>query len=168
MTKCCAPFCESNKPGTTYVLSHGFPKKDPELRKKWLKAVGWTHWEPSQTASLCTKHFDKSQYVPEHLNLNVKGKPKTRPSLMDTAVPTIFTYRKPAPGYKELEKKDRHKHATKIRKETRPKNIIAKKDVEKIKTDTESEVEDTDMENIVTDEESDVLNIKHEPPEVSL
>ena len=172
MTKCCAPFCESNKPGTTYVLSHGFPKKDPELRKKWLKAVGWTHWEPSQTASLCTKHFEKSQYVPEHLNLNVKGKPKTRPSLLNTAVPTIFTYRKPAPGYKELEKKDRHKHATKIRKETKPtfskpKNIPANKDVENIVTDTESEVEDTDVENIVTDKESDVLYIKHEPPEVS-
>ena len=90
MPSCSAPNCNSNKPGTPHVLAHGFPK-DPALRQKWVDAMGWLKWQPSATASLCTNHFEKSQYVPEHLNVNVKGKPKARPTLLDTAVPTIFT-----------------------------------------------------------------------------
>ncbi|KYN50225.1 hypothetical protein ALC62_04153 [Cyphomyrmex costatus] len=48
--RCSVPKCtNSNKDGYCCVTF----AQDPELRRKWIDAVGIADWEPSKTAVLC-------------------------------------------------------------------------------------------------------------------
>ncbi|XP_047031711.1 zinc finger protein 675-like isoform X4 [Helicoverpa zea] len=81
VTYCCVQDCGNNsnktrKDSTSVISFHSLPS-NPELRAKWLKAVGRPNWTVPSYARVCSVHFDQDQ-------INYDGH---RVRLKDDAVP---------------------------------------------------------------------------------
>lgn len=96
--KCCVPKCNSNyasvlKSQESYVSVFLFPKNEI-CRQKWINAVHRKNWTPSKNSAVCSKHFRENDIVryenvvsPEGNIISVR---KKFPTLIETAVPTVF------------------------------------------------------------------------------
>uniref|UniRef100_A0A4W4GZP0 THAP domain-containing protein 1 n=1 Tax=Electrophorus electricus TaxID=8005 RepID=A0A4W4GZP0_ELEEL len=79
---CCAYNCKNNTKDKSLAF-HSFPRKDTELRKKWLKNMRWKNWTPAPHSRICSSHFEKKCY-------SLIDGPRRR--LHSWAVPTIFSF----------------------------------------------------------------------------
>nr|XP_014271092.1 THAP domain-containing protein 2 isoform X3 [Halyomorpha halys] len=79
VTSCSA--CTSRHKKNCGVSFYSFPQ-DPELRKKWITAMGREDFVPSSSSRLCSKHFTTDQYqIRPNCNYEL---------LKPDAVPTVF------------------------------------------------------------------------------
>uniref|UniRef100_A0A2A4JZ36 THAP-type domain-containing protein n=1 Tax=Heliothis virescens TaxID=7102 RepID=A0A2A4JZ36_HELVI len=97
VTYCCVKDCGNNsnktrKNSNSVISFHALPS-NPELRAKWLRAVGRPNWTAPSYAKVCSVHFDLDQ-------INYDGH---RVRLKDDAVPLNLL---PEPGIK-FNKSDR-------------------------------------------------------------
>ncbi|TRZ00106.1 hypothetical protein DNTS_020302 [Danionella cerebrum] len=83
--RCCAYNCQ-NIVGTNNLSFHGFPLKDINLLKKWLKHLRWKGWKPNQSSKICSEHFEKKCFI--------EGSEGQKAKLQSWAVPTIFSFPK--------------------------------------------------------------------------
>ncbi|CAN7941737.1 unnamed protein product, partial [Ixodes hexagonus] len=70
------------------VSFHGFPRHDV-LYKKWIIAIKrdeGTHFRVTQYTKVCSNHFQGSDFIP--------GVASGKKILLDTAVPSVFSFRK--------------------------------------------------------------------------
>ncbi|KAJ8051187.1 THAP domain-containing protein 3 [Holothuria leucospilota] len=92
-------------------------KKEPELCKKWLHAIGTDKFNPTthvyhQDRVVCETHFTKECFE-EDMIATIMGTTRKRKKLKPGAVPTIFSFRdgpKSRPAtQKEIQTKQRKK-----------------------------------------------------------
>lgn len=62
-----------NSSSKGYTMSR-YPK-DPQLREKWLQALGRPQWTPYKEARVCDVHFSKSQWVKLNIRLRADAVP---------------------------------------------------------------------------------------------
>ncbi|XP_036148192.1 THAP domain-containing protein 2-like isoform X1 [Monomorium pharaonis] len=55
--RCCAPRCTNSNKNRYALTKLG---EDPQLRQKWIDAVGKPNWQPPKLAVLCEVHFHPS------------------------------------------------------------------------------------------------------------
>jgi len=83
MTSCCVPGClnrrtEKNK---FEISFHNIPKRPPDVRQKWLDAIGRPGWE-AYKATVCSAHFKDSDFGENYSTAQRRTIPKTSiPSL---------------------------------------------------------------------------------------
>ena len=65
--------------------------KDPELRKKWVKALKRKNFVPGSASRVCKKHFSDDCFVYKPSLMACTGL-KFRYKLLPNAVPTLFSY----------------------------------------------------------------------------
>ncbi len=68
------------------VSFHLFPK-NAEIKKKWIIAMRRDHFQPSNSAVVCSDHF-----TPESFVENFQGRQSHRRKLYPNAVPSIFAF----------------------------------------------------------------------------
>ncbi|XP_037293105.1 zinc finger protein 267 [Manduca sexta] len=73
---CCVKGCKNNtnikKKDPNYMVSfHAFPT-NPELRIKWLRAIGRPKWDPPSHTRICSVHFNYDQITHESSRNRIK------------------------------------------------------------------------------------------------
>ena len=91
MPNCAIVGCDyelSTKDGSSYS-SYKIPKEPEHLRAKWLQALNRENFEPSESTSICQKHFAEEAFIPEEEDLTKRGKKRAKRSLKPLSFPTL-------------------------------------------------------------------------------
>ncbi|CAI6343939.1 unnamed protein product [Macrosiphum euphorbiae] len=107
MVKCCVVFCTSGYKNNKENVSKFAAPRDPELRKKWAKAIPRQNFVLTDSTYVCEKHFNESDIIRYWQSgsdpTTIVKIPYKIPKLVKNAVPSIF----PGPKYlsKEIKKR---------------------------------------------------------------
>ena len=63
MVKCCVVFCTSGYKNNKENVSKFAAPRDPELRKKWAKAIPRQNFVLTDSTYVCEKHFNESDII---------------------------------------------------------------------------------------------------------
>ncbi|XP_049876033.1 zinc finger protein 135-like isoform X2 [Pectinophora gossypiella] len=74
---CCVKGCGNKndilkKDPNSTVSFHKFPT-NPELKKKWLQAIGRPNWKPPNHARICSAHFSADQLNYDNVRVRIQG-----------------------------------------------------------------------------------------------
>uniref|UniRef100_A0A3B3HDE6 THAP domain-containing protein 1 n=1 Tax=Oryzias latipes TaxID=8090 RepID=A0A3B3HDE6_ORYLA len=79
---CCVPLCANSSKYNSSISFHSFPK-DMSVRAEWIVRVRREDFTPSKTSRVCSRHFQKGDFV------NNPGKLR---KLKKGAIPTLFSW----------------------------------------------------------------------------
>ena len=88
MPPCYVKYCQTGRSEFGFQ-SFKFPIGKPEVRF-WISFIGKpSNWIPSNSASICIRHFDDNNLVPLSKNLNLNGHQCKKRRLTKGAIPTV-------------------------------------------------------------------------------